>query len=34
MLADRWAKCGLVFLSLFFLLSVLEIDAWALVGGG
>jgi predicted lipid-binding transport protein (Tim44 family) len=34
MLADRWAKCGLVFLSLFFLLSVLEIDAWARVGGG
>jgi len=34
MLANRWAKCGLVFLSLFFLLSVLEIDAWARVGGG
>ena len=34
MLANRWAKCGLVFLSLFFLLSVLEIDACARVGGG
>ncbi|MCX5826335.1 MAG: Tim44 domain-containing protein [Deltaproteobacteria bacterium] len=34
MFANRWAKCGLVFLSLFFLLSVLEIDAWARVGGG
>ena len=34
MLANRWARFGLVFFSLFFLLSVLEIDAWARVGGG
>jgi len=34
MLANRWARSGLVLFSLFFLLSVLEIDAWARVGGG
>jgi len=34
MLANRWARCGLVLFSLFFLLSVLEIDAWARAGGG
>jgi predicted lipid-binding transport protein (Tim44 family) len=34
MFANRWANCGLVLFSLFFLLSVLEIDAWARVGGG
>jgi predicted lipid-binding transport protein (Tim44 family) len=34
MIANRWVNCGLVFLSLFFLLSVLEIDAWARAGGG
>ena len=34
MLANRWARCGFVFFSLFFLLSVLEFDAWARVGGG
>lgn len=33
MLANRWVNCGLVLFSLFFLLSVLEIDAWARVGG-
>jgi predicted lipid-binding transport protein (Tim44 family) len=34
MSANRWARCGLVIFSLFFLLSVLEIDAWARAGGG
>ena len=34
MFANRWAKCGFVLFSLFFLLSVLEIDAWARAGGG
>lgn len=34
MLANRWARCGLVLFSLFFLLSILEIDAWARAGGG
>ena len=34
MLANRWARSGLVLFSLFFLLSVLEIDAWARAGGG
>lgn len=34
MLANRWAKGGLVLLTLFFALSVLEIDAWARAGGG
>jgi len=34
MSANRWARIGLVFFSLFFLLSVLEIDAWARAGGG
>ena len=34
MLANRWARSGFVLFSLFFLLSVLEIDAWARVGGG
>ncbi len=34
MLANRWARNGLVLFSLFFLLSVLEIEAWARVGGG
>jgi predicted lipid-binding transport protein (Tim44 family) len=34
MSANRWARCGLILFSLFFLLSVLEIDAWARVGGG
>jgi predicted lipid-binding transport protein (Tim44 family) len=31
---NRWAKGGLVLLTLFFLLSVLEIDGWARAGGG
>jgi len=34
MFANRWAKCGFVLFSLLFLLSVLEIDAWARAGGG
>jgi predicted lipid-binding transport protein (Tim44 family) len=34
MFANHWAKCGFVLFSLFFLLSVLEIDAWARAGGG
>lgn len=34
MFANRWAKCGFVLFSLFFLLSVMEIDAWARAGGG
>jgi len=34
MLANRCARSGFVLFSLFFLLSVLEIDAWARVGGG
>ncbi|MDP2839637.1 MAG: Tim44 domain-containing protein [Syntrophales bacterium] len=34
MFANRWAKCGFVLFSMFFLLSVMEIDAWARAGGG
>lgn len=34
MFANRWPRCALVLFSLFFLLSVLEIDAWARAGGG
>jgi predicted lipid-binding transport protein (Tim44 family) len=34
MSANRWARIGLVLFSLFFLVSVLEIDAWARAGGG
>lgn len=34
MFANRYARCGLVLFSLFFLLTVLEIDAWARAGGG
>jgi predicted lipid-binding transport protein (Tim44 family) len=34
MLTNRWARSGLVLFTLFFLLSVLEIDAWARAGGG
>lgn len=34
MFANRWAKSGLVLFAIFFLLSVLEIDAWARAGGG
>jgi predicted lipid-binding transport protein (Tim44 family) len=33
-LANRWARNGLVLFTLFFLLSALEIDAWARAGGG
>lgn len=32
--ANRYARCGLVFLSLFFLLTFLSADAWARAGGG
>lgn len=34
MFMNRWARCGLVLFSLFVLLSVFEIDAWARAGGG
>lgn len=34
MFANRWAKSGLVLFAIFFLLSALEIDAWARAGGG
>lgn len=34
MLKNRWALSGLVLFTLFFLLSVLEIDAWARAGRG
>ena len=34
MFNNRWALSGLVIFTLFFLVSVLEIDAWARVGGG
>lgn len=34
MLRNRWALSGLIVFTLFFLLSVLEIDAWARAGGG
>lgn len=34
MFKNRWALSGLVLFTLFFLLSVLEIDAWARAGGG
>jgi predicted lipid-binding transport protein (Tim44 family) len=34
MSANRWAQCCVVLFTLFFLLSILEIDAWARAGGG
>ena len=34
MFDNRWAVSGLIIFTLFFLLSVLEIDAWARAGGG
>jgi predicted lipid-binding transport protein (Tim44 family) len=34
MFKKRWALSGLIVFTLFFLLSVLEIDAWARAGGG
>ncbi|MHB9099826.1 MAG: Tim44 domain-containing protein [Syntrophales bacterium] len=34
MFDNRWALSGLIIFTLFFLLSVMEIDAWARVGGG
>ena len=34
MLANRWGRTGLVLFTLFFLLSVFEIDAWARAGRG
>ncbi|MCE5264052.1 MAG: Tim44 domain-containing protein [Deltaproteobacteria bacterium] len=34
MSANRWVRSGVILFSLFFLLSILEIDAWARVGGG
>jgi predicted lipid-binding transport protein (Tim44 family) len=34
MFDNRWALSGLIIFTLFFLLSVLEIDAWARAGGG
>ncbi len=34
MFAHRWTRSGLVLFAILFLLSVLEIDAWARVGGG
>jgi predicted lipid-binding transport protein (Tim44 family) len=34
MIKNQWALSGLIVFTLFFLLSVLEIDAWARVGGG
>jgi predicted lipid-binding transport protein (Tim44 family) len=34
MFANRWARSGLALFTLFFMLSVLEIDAWARAGGG
>jgi predicted lipid-binding transport protein (Tim44 family) len=34
MFKNRWALSGLVLFTLFFFISVLEIDAWARVGGG
>jgi predicted lipid-binding transport protein (Tim44 family) len=34
MFDNRWAASGLIVFTLFFLLSVLEIDAWARAGGG
>ncbi len=34
MFAYRWARCGLLIFAFFFTLSILEIDAWARVGGG
>ena len=34
MFEKRWALSSLIVLTLFFLLSVLEIDAWARAGGG
>jgi predicted lipid-binding transport protein (Tim44 family) len=34
MFKNRWAASGLVLFTLFFFISILEIDAWARVGGG
>lgn len=34
MFADRLARTGLIIFAVFFLLTVLELDAWARVGGG
>lgn len=34
MFNNRWRVCGLVVFTVFFFLSVLEIDAWARAGGG
>jgi predicted lipid-binding transport protein (Tim44 family) len=34
MFKNRWALSGLIVFTLFFLLSVMEIDAWARAGGG
>lgn len=34
MFKNRWASIGLVAFTVFFFLSVLEIDAWARAGGG
>ncbi len=34
MFDNRWALSGLIVFTLFFLLSALEIEAWARVGGG
>lgn len=34
MLTKRWAIGGIVLVTLFFLVSILEIDAWARAGGG
>lgn len=34
MFDNRWALGGLVIFTLFFLVSVLEVDAWARAGGG
>ncbi len=34
MVNNRWALSGLIIFTLFFLVSILEVDAWARVGGG
>ncbi len=34
MFNNRWALSGLIIFTLFFFLSILEIDAWARIGGG
>lgn len=34
MFNNRWALSGLIVFTLFFFLSILEIDAWARIGGG